>query len=320
MSAASGLRIEPLTDGRHRITLDAPSDSAGASRTCKTSYPLALIHAIHAEKRNYVCDEIMREEDPSYVERALRHEVLGYVDASDFAGKRVLDFGSGAGASSLVMGRLFPSSQVVGIELQERLVKLARLRAELLQRRGVQFFLSPSGTSVPSDIGSFDYIVLSAVFEHLLPHEREVLLPAIWSHLKPDGILFVNQTPHRWSPVEMHTTRLPFINYLPSGLAFRAADAFSRKPKPDDDWQALLRAGIRGGTISEILELLTRYGSAALLNPKRAVGDQIDLWHGKLSRRHAWLKKCVWTLLKVLKPVGGIHLIPELTLAIRKLV
>lgn len=314
----SGLRVEPLPDGRHRIQLHAASAFAGASSAWTTRYPLNLIYEIHAAKGLYVCDEIMREEDPRYVEHAIRHEVLGYVDAAEFAGKRVLDFGCGSGASTLVMSRLLPHCELVGVELEERLLRLARLRAERLGKTGMQFLVSPSGTSLPEGIGDFDYIVLSAVFEHLLPREREVLLPRIWTHLKPGGILFVNQTPHRWSPVETHTTGLPLINYLPDALAFSAARGFSRRINRDDDWQSLLRAGIRGGTIREILGILGARGSATLLAPKSSVGDQIDLWYGKLSRRHAWLKKTIWGLLKLLKPLAGVHLVPELTLAIRK--
>src|SRR5215213_2681913 len=105
MHLGSGTRVFVLDDGRHRIEIDAPADFAGASLTWTTRYPLELIHAIHAAKGLYLCDEIMREEDPSYVERAIRHEVLGYADAAEFAGKRVLDFGCGAGASTLIMSR-----------------------------------------------------------------------------------------------------------------------------------------------------------------------------------------------------------------------
>jgi tRNA1(Val) A37 N6-methylase TrmN6 len=64
-----------------------------------------------------------------YVERAIRHEVLAYVDAEAFRGKRILDFGCGAGASTLVMSRLSPPCEIVGVELAKRLLGLANLRA-----------------------------------------------------------------------------------------------------------------------------------------------------------------------------------------------
>ena len=310
----SGLRVEPLEDGRHGIHVQPEASCPGTADRWTTAYPLALIYEIHAAKGPYVCDEIMREEDPRYVERAIRHEVLGYVDVADFAGKRILDFGCGAGASTLVMSRLLPPCEIVGVELQERLVQLARRRAEHLGQARLRFLASPSGSAVPEDLGEFDYIVLSAVYEHLLPHERPQLVPRLWRHLKPGGVLFVNQTPHRYSPFEMHTTGLPLINYLPDALAFEAARRFSRRLNGHESGPELLRAGIRGATIREVLRMLG--ADARLMQPLR--GDLIDLWHGKLSKRHAWLKRAIWASLKALKPFGGIQLVPELTLAIRK--
>jgi len=310
----NGLRVEPLADGRHHIQVEPTASCPGATDSWTTAYPPELILEIHAAKRSYVCDEIRREEDPRYVERAIRHEVLGYVDAEAFRGKRVLDFGCGAGASTLVLSRLLPPCELVGVELEERLLHLARLRAGHLGKPQLRFHCSPTGTSLPEGLGRFDYIVLSAVYEHLLPEERGVLLPRIWSHLKPDGILFINQTPHRYSPVEIHTTGLPLINYLPDRLALAVAKRFSRRINGDEDWTGLLRAGIRGATIGEILRMLG--GRASLLEPRQ--GDPIDLWHGKLSPRYAPVKKALWAALKALKPVAGIHLVPELTLALRK--
>jgi 2-polyprenyl-3-methyl-5-hydroxy-6-metoxy-1,4-benzoquinol methylase len=309
-----GLSVERLPDGRHHIEVQPDQGCPGAATRWSTAYPPELILEIHATKRAYVCDEIRREEDPGYVERAIRHEVLGYLDAEAFRGKRILDFGCGAGASTLVMSRLFPPCELVGVELEERLLRLAQLRADYLGKPALRFHVSPSGTALPAGLGEFDYIVLSAVYEHLLPEERRVLLPCIWSHLKPGGVLFINQTPHRYSPIEMHTTGLPLINYLPDALALAVTKRFCRRLNGDEDWPALLRAGIRGATICEILRVVG--GRATLLEPKQ--GDHIDLWHGKLSKRYALVKTAIWAALKALKPIAGMHLVPELILAIRK--
>ena len=309
-----GLRVERLPDGRHRVAVAMEDACPGAAMSWTTAYPPELILEIHAQKRGFVCDEIRREEDPCYVERAIRHEVLGYVEPQAFCGKRILDFGCGAGASGLVMSRVFPPCEIVGVELEERLVRLALLRAAHLGKPGLRFLVSPSGTALPAGLGDFDYIVLSAVYEHLLPAERRLLLPHLWRHLRPGGVLFINQTPHRYSPVEIHTTGLPLINYLPDELACRTARRLSRRLAGDEDWPTLLRAGIRGATIGEILRTLG--GEAELLQPRE--GDHIDLWYRKLSPRWRWLKIAIWATLKALKPLAGIHLVPELTLAIRK--
>lgn len=190
------------------------------------------------------------------------------------------------------------------------------MRADYLDRRGIAFHASPSGESVPEGLGEFDYVLLSAVFEHLLPQERRTVLPKIWACLKPGGVLFLNQTPQRWCPVEMHTTGLALINYLPDGLAYRAAHRFSRRVHPEDDWQTLLRDGIRGATVREVLGILP--GAAELLAPLPGTGDRIDLWHRKLSPRYRLLKRSAWLALKLLKPLGGEDFVPELCLAIRK--
>ena len=319
MTGADGaVKVEPLPGGKRRISVEPGSGQALARRSWDTAYPLGLIRKIHAIKGLYLCDEIMREEDPRYVEHALRHEVLGYVEAADFAGKRVLDFGCGSGASTLVLSRILPPCEIVGIELEEKLLGIARMRAEHLGARGLRFLQSPSAERFPEGLGQFDFVIFSAVFEHLLPGERLRLLPQIWQHVKPGGILFLNQTPHRYSPVETHTTGLPLVNYLPDALALRAARRFSKHVAPGTDWPTLLRMGIRGGTTTEVLDILAGCGTPQLLAPRAAVGDQIDLWHGKLSPRHAWIKRGIWAALKTLKTVTRVELTPELALAIRK--
>src|SRR5260221_14385770 len=153
-----GLRVERRADGRHHIAVEPDQGCPGASHSWTTSYPPELILEIHATKRGYVCDEIMREEDPRYVERAIRHEVLGYVDAEDFRGKRILDFGCGSGAPTPGMSRLLPPRGLGGGGVEERLFSPARLRAEDLHRAGLRFLHSPSGTTLPDGLGEFGYI------------------------------------------------------------------------------------------------------------------------------------------------------------------
>ena len=133
----------------------------------------------------YLCDEIMRDEDPRYVEHDFQWEILSYAARDDFVGRRVLDFGSGSGASTMVLSRMFPETQIVGVELMAEYVELARHRARHhgIESR-VRFLLSPNASALPAEMGDFDYILLSAVYEHLLPIERRAVLEMLWAHLQ----------------------------------------------------------------------------------------------------------------------------------------
>lgn len=319
LSYADGIvRIGKRPDGKYQIAVEPRAGLSIKRLSWATSYPLALIQEICAAKELYVCDEIMREEDPQRVEHAIRHEVFTYIEACTFAGKRVLDFGCGSGASTMVLARLLPPCEIVGIELEPELLRVAQMRAAHFGRTGVRFLLSPSGDSLPEDLGQFDFVIFSAVFEHLLPRERPVLLPKVWDVLKPGGVLFMNQTPYRYSPVDLHTTGLLLINYLPDTLALRMARRFSKRVQRDEEWETLLRRGIRGATVREVLGIIGVRGRPVLLEPARQIGDRIDLWYRKLSPRLRWFKRGIWMSLKTIKMATGIELVPSLTLAILK--
>ena len=153
--------------------------------TCETRYPVDLIEKIlHCKGPAYLVDEIARDESPGYVELLLRQSILGYIGEEQARGKRFLDFGCGSGSSAMVLNRMFPDSDIVGAELEEEFVEVARMRSHHYGNQDrVQFLLSPNANSLP-DVGEFDYILLSGVYEHLLPRERKEVLPQLWGALK----------------------------------------------------------------------------------------------------------------------------------------
>lgn len=316
------------TDRRYRLQVKPNVAGALASqvsllkRTCETAYPLDLIEAILRVKGlAYVCDEILRDESPEYVEGSLRLDVFAYVGEEGFQGKDVLDFGCGCGASTMVLSRMLPKARIVGVELVEEFVSIGEMRKHHYRCDNVRFALSPDGESLPNGIPKSDYVILSAVHEHLLPDERSHLLPRIWENLKIGGIFFVDQTPYRWFPIETHTTHLPMINYLPRSLALRYARAFCRRVAPKETWEKLLRRGIRGGTSREILRILAKNpGKPVLLKPQRlGVSDRIDLWHRRsASARNPGLKRAMAICLKAIRLTTGITITPNLALAIQK--
>ena len=229
----------------------------------------------------WICDFLARHDDPRYVGDYLFKQIQAYVKPGDLAGRRILDFGCGTGASSFHMARAFPDTQIVGVELSSAFVEIARDIAAVRGLPNVEFHRSPAPNTLPPELGTFDYVMLSAVFEHLLPKERVELMPLLWSYLKDGGLIFINQTPHRYFPYEHHTTGLWLINYLPASLACRMAQRHSKlspEVNRQRDWPALLRGGIRGGTEREIMRTLRRGSDAEPVIVQPLSGDRASLW------------------------------------------
>jgi 2-polyprenyl-3-methyl-5-hydroxy-6-metoxy-1,4-benzoquinol methylase len=316
--------IDETPSGKNKVVVKLrDSDLFMPRSTCETTYPIDLIESIlDAKGPNFLCDEILREESDSYVKVCLKYDLLSYVRADCFEGKRLLDFGCGSGASTMILARMFPKTDIVGIELEEKLLAVAEARASFYGFDHLDLMISPRGDELPPDAGQFDFVVMSAVYEHLLPGERATLLPKIWKTLKPGGVLFLNQTPHRYFPVETHTTGgLPLINYMPARTANYYARSCSPRKLKDYSWERLLRAGIRGGNAKEIMGILDREpGSPILLRPSMlGVKDGIDLWYKKSGTvRMAAFKKLFQMFNKAAKIMTRSTMLPTLTLAIKK--
>lgn len=318
------VQIDELAHGRRRVSVRvADHANFGPATLCETAYPVELIeHVLNVKGPVYLCDEIMRDEDPGSVQACLEADLLSYVDAGCFEGKTILDYGCGCGASTMVLARMFPSASITGVDIGEKLVALARARADFYGLSRVTIAVSPDGRRLPDGVGPFDFVVLSAVYEHLLPDERPAVLASLWRALRPGGILFLDQTPHRYSPVESHTTGLPLVNYLPDSVALFLARRFSRRVPTGATREQLLRDGIRGGTAREILNHVRSASDdePVLLEPRLGgCRDRIDLWYALSGgARFRQLKGALKAAAKVIKYTTGVVLVPNLSLAVKK--
>ena len=328
--SAADVDIEEIAGGKRRISVFPAQKSLYLSvKSCATSYPVWLIQLILDTKGPLsLCDEIKRDEDPYYVRLCLEKDLFAYVAPEDFAGKTVLDFGCGAGASTMILARLLPGCQITAVDLSENLLTIARARARHYGFSNIDFICSPAGDELVAGIGPVDFIILSAVFEHLLPHERRRLLVELWDLLKSPGVLFLDQTPHRYFIFEGHTTHLPFINYLPDRWALTYARRFSPRVGTDETWTSLLRRGIRGATAGELLKIIKSSGRAepTFLPPHRSgLNDQIDLWYAAhavaINHKYPWAKpvqRFLRVFFKIIKITTGLVLVPSLALALKK--
>ena len=312
------LHITDIDNGLRRVTVKSANASQFiAVHSCETSYPTDLIENILAVKGiGWVCDEINRDVDPNYVSKYLLNDLAAYFAPSDIAGKNILDFGCGSGASTAILAREYPDAEFTGVELRADLLEIAKARADHYGLTNCSFVVSPDGSSLPPDLGEFDIVIMSAVVEHLLPEERPLILPLLWNQVKKGGHLFLDQTPYRYFPIELHTTMLPFINYLPDSLALAYAKTFSKRIDRSETWESLLRQGIRGATEKEIGNLLT---GSRKLECTGDLRDCVDLWYKNTnSNNMAATKRVTKGALKLIYNVTGVCMIPDLALAFRK--
>ena len=270
-------------------------------KSCRTTFSMDLILAL-IERTDFawVCDEVARHEDSTSESTILEHQLFGYSTPDDFAGKRLLDFGCGNGASSMTIARLLPRTEVVGVELRADKVEMANRISAFRCLDNVSFLCSPSGSELPAALGHFDFAMLSAVYEHLLPDERKIVMPQLWSALKPGGLIFINRTPYRYFPVEVHSTGLWLINYLPDRLTHAVVRGFAKRNRTinrSGDWNVHLRGGLRGGTEREIIQNLTggKEKGARIVQPRyNGVRDRADFWLSSTNpNRHRRVKQWI---------------------------
>jgi SAM-dependent methyltransferase len=94
----------------------------------------------------------------------------------------ILDFGCGTGRSVKHFRRYFPASKVLGMDVSEGSLSVARS-----ENPGVEFF---APESLPAAY-RFDLIFLAGVFHHIAPGRRAETMRACAERLSPSGHLMI---------------------------------------------------------------------------------------------------------------------------------
>ena len=100
-------------------------------------------------------------------------------------GQRILDIGCGTGTMVILIKRLYPSVDVVGIDPDPKALaraerKAARARVSVRLDRGFS-------DQLPYDDASFDRVLSSLMFHHIDANDREATLRDVRRVLKPGG-------------------------------------------------------------------------------------------------------------------------------------
>lgn len=121
---------------------------------------------------------------------SLRSSVaLARSHVTDTEGKLILDAGCGSGYKSLVLAEANPGAKIVGVDISEKSIELARQRLQYHGFDNTEFYVA-SIEDLPKLGLSFDYINCDEVL-YLLPNPS-VGLQAMKSVLNPDGLIRAN--------------------------------------------------------------------------------------------------------------------------------
>ena len=102
-------------------------------------------------------------------------------------GHRVLDIGCGTGTLAVLIQRLHPEVEVVGLDPDPKALARARRKAE--QARVSVRFEQGFSDELPFPATSFDRVFSSFMFHHLEPEDREKTLREAQRVLRPGGSL-----------------------------------------------------------------------------------------------------------------------------------
>ena len=152
------------------------------------------------------------------VDRARMDIVPWISNKQSLAGARLLEIGSGTGASTLAFAE--QGADVTALDVDAASLEVARVRCEEHGLRDVRFVVRNA-----EDVAQlfhdyrFDFVVFYASLEHMTYQERVHAIEKSWGILRPGGIWAIVESPNRLWHYDSHTSLLPFFHWLPDDLA-----------------------------------------------------------------------------------------------------
>ena len=105
----------------------------------------------------------------------------------EFAGRRVLDFGCGAGGITLHIARTYTLAEIVGYDVEQPVIERARTAAAAAGLSSVARFVSSPPGRLPFEDGTFDVVFSKDAMIHV--PDKEALFAELFRVLRPGGVL-----------------------------------------------------------------------------------------------------------------------------------
>ncbi len=113
------------------------------------------------------------------------------LDVAPVASCRVLEVACGNGMNLVPIAATLPKASFTGFDFAARPITQAQRMASDLGLSNIRL-LQLDLREVPTDLGSFDYIVAHGLYSWIPAEVRALVLPLIARHLAPNGVAFVS--------------------------------------------------------------------------------------------------------------------------------
>jgi len=189
-------------------------------------------------------------------DRRWKRAIVGAIPAG---ARRILDLASGTGILTFAIAERFPNAQVVGVELRDEYLQIARRRARERGLDRVEFVL---GRAEDYREGRFDAIVSSYLAKYA---DLPVLCRSARDMLEPGGIVLMHDFTYPSNPSTERLWRLQFAVIRPLlGTVFPSwRPAFDGLPEliRETRWVKDLVDGLRAQGFDPVAEELSAHGA-----------------------------------------------------------
>jgi demethylmenaquinone methyltransferase/2-methoxy-6-polyprenyl-1,4-benzoquinol methylase len=186
------------------------------------------------------------------------------VNLIPYGSKRILDLACGTGISTRTIAKRFPDAHVVGVELRDEYLGIARKKAQEIGNPNMEFVLSRAEDYRSGEF--FDCVSSSYLAKYA---DLKRLIPSLKDILKPDGLLIMHDFTFPPKAYLVWIFRLYFkiLQRVGSPIFPAWREIFYGLPRLIEEtrWVPELRAELEKHGFRDLhLEYLTMYGSAIM--------------------------------------------------------
>lgn len=202
------------------------------------------------------------------IDRLWKRRIVEHIPAT---AKRVLDLACGTGISTLAIAKHYPHCQVVGVDLRDEYLQIAREKINKLGLRNVELVLSRAEdyrSNEPFDCVSSSYLAKYADLNRLTRNSREML--------NDNGLLLMHDFTYPPKSYLVWTWRFYFkVLQLAGSRIFPAwQEIYYGLPRLIEEtrWVSQLQEALKENQFKDIqVENLTAYGSAIITARKSPI-------------------------------------------------